>query len=385
MPPPFPDRTANFDAEPSYGEISAAIGAELAQPLSALQTLAQELAASFALLPGQQRAFQAALETASKVARQSQQIARVAALQARQRFEQLEMEAVWAQALADYTELLQGNAIRIEQNIAPVDVMACPCMLTSLLEAALGWACDCVQEVNSIYNQQGVMQPDGRIKVLLENKNWPKRAVLTLKVTALDPHYSPRGQALETQRLSWYMTAQLARAMQVKIEKSCDGIDQIVVLEFTRALDHPEAQRPAAALNGPGRANGHTNGNGIANPPPSAHACNHLLLITKDDGVHFEVKKVIWELGWSYECVSTTLMAMSACYADLPAMVLIDERLRDPMFEQFRHEVLRRHPQLQFVELAINHVALEMDDMDVDAMQRLHCQHLRSGLVPLLN
>lgn len=168
--------------------------------------------------------------------------------------------------------------------------------------------------------------------------------------------------------------------MQIKIGKGCDGSDQILVLEFSRALDHPEAKRPAH-LNG----NGNGKVNPLASPATSAAEGNHLLLITKDEALHFEVKKIIWELGWSYECVSTTLMAMSACFADLPAMVLIDERLRDPMFEQFRHEVLRRHPQLQFVELAINHVALEMDDMDVDAMQRLHCQHLRSGLVPLLS
>lgn len=196
---PFQPAAVTTPAQLTYSELSGAIGAELAQPLSTLQSLALEFSGSPYILPSHQQALQAAVDMACKVARQSQQIARLAALQPRQRFEQLALEEVLAESLAGQAQQLKSHAIRIEQSIAAVDVMVDPSLLTSLLEAALGWASDCAQEVNSIYDQQGVMQPDGRIKVLLENKNWPKRAVLTIKVTALDPHYSPRGQALETQ------------------------------------------------------------------------------------------------------------------------------------------------------------------------------------------
>ncbi|MFM9880226.1 MAG: hypothetical protein ACKVOO_07440 [Burkholderiaceae bacterium] len=365
-------------AAPTHTELCGAIGSELAEPLTALYELAQALAKRPMASPSQIDELLAAVEGARKVARQSQQIARLATFKSRQRYEQLGLDEVLTQALGDYAAMLQGHSIGLVQDIKAVDVMVDPGLLTSLLEAALGWAFDSAREVNTVYNQLGVARPDGRIKVVLENKNWPKRAVLFVKVTALDPAYAPQGLAIEAHRLSWYLTAQVAQAMQLKMEKISDGDDDILMLEFSRPLDHPERPRTAAPV-------GHAPAKPLRRQEASTGDAKHLLLITGDEQLNFKVKKVIWEMGWSHECVSTTLMAMSACYAELPQMVLIDERLRDPLFEEFRQELASRHPQLQFLEIAVHHDAFEMDEGQFSSMKRVHSAQLHSGLVPLLS
>ncbi|MFM9880833.1 MAG: hypothetical protein ACKVOO_10540 [Burkholderiaceae bacterium] len=361
----------------SHTSLAGAIGAELAAPLAVLQQLVQELTHAN-LLPNEQKVvLLQAMDNARQVARQSQQIARLAAAKPRQRFEQLALDQVLTQILDDTVPLLLRHAIRLERAVKPADVMVDPGLLSSLLDAMLTWAHDCAYEVNLTYDRHAVAQPDSRISITLDSKNWPKRAVLYLKVTALDPKYADPDAPFGVERLSWYLTAQIAQAMQVKLEKVNDGEDQIVMLEFSHPLDHPEIRRGASPMPAPSAET-------MTPAPARLGPHKRVLLISEDESLEFIVKKIAWELGWRYDRVPTTAEAVCFCYLESPHMVLVDERLRDPMFEELRHELQTSTPKLPLMEIAVHDNTFEMDGWEGNSLLRVHSSQLANKLVPLM-
>lgn len=363
---------------PSHAAVAAAIGAELATPLSILDDLVHQLAESQGLPTDQKYLLLSAIERASRVGRQSQQIARMASFKPRQRYEQLALDAVLLLALAEFAPRFAQYAIALEQRIQSADVMVDPGLLASLVDAVLSWTLDSAFAFNLAREAQG-QEPDSRISFTLENRNWPKRAVLFIKVSALPPQWAQDG-AFEIERLSWYLTAQIAQAMQIKLEKISESDEHIVMLEFSQPLAQPEVRRSVPPLDQPGIKEKLT----PVVAPVTAVLQKRLLLISEDEELDFQVKKVVFALGWRFERVPTTAQAVAFCYLESPQMVLIDERLRDAMFEELRYELVNADPHFPLLEIAVHDNIFEMEDWGGNSLQRLHVSRLRDKLPELL-
>lgn len=380
-PEPSPSATSPPPASispPSHAAVAAAIGAELATPLSILDDLVHQLAESQGVPTNQKYVLLGAIERASRVGRQSQQIARMASFKPRQRYEQLALDAVLLLALAEFGPRFAQYAIALEQRIQSADVMVDPGLLSSLVDAVLSWTLDSAFAFNLAREAQG-QEPDSRISITLENRNWPKRAVLFIKVSALPPQLAQDG-AFEIERLSWYLTAQIAQAMQIKLEKISDGEEHIVMLEFSQPLAQPEVRRSVPPAGAPVSKD-------KLSPvvaPASPVLQKRLLLITEDEQLDFQVKKIVFAEGWRYEQVPTTPQAVAFCYLESPQMVLIDERLRDAMFEELRFELVNADPHFPLLEIAVHDNMFEMSDWDGNSLRRVHVSRLKDKLPELL-
>ncbi|MGH8859602.1 MAG: hypothetical protein ACREXG_16475, partial [Polaromonas sp.] len=152
---------ANFEG----GDISSNGG------LMLLRQLDQRIGQSRWISNGQMQGLVAALASANAIAHQSQQIARLAEGRLRQSHEHLCLDELLHQALQERTSTLQAQGVEVQCNIQPVEIIADPGLLSSLIDTALDWAC-----------AQGHGQ---RLVILLGIKNWPEHGMLVIKAAPL--------------------------------------------------------------------------------------------------------------------------------------------------------------------------------------------------------
>ena len=210
------------EAEPPQAPTDYALvgqfGAELAEPINTMHNIVQDFNQSRHMSHAQMAQLVASVETALKVTRQSQQIARLAEGQLRQSHERLHLDQLLHQTLAEQSLALKARGIEIHRNIKPVEIIIDPGLLSSLIETALTWGCS-----------QGK-----RVVVSLGIKNWPEHGILAIK--ASNPPGSPAPSA-QADTLAWQLLVLTAQVMGVTLEREVTANGEAMLLmEFARTV-----------------------------------------------------------------------------------------------------------------------------------------------------
>lgn len=340
--------------------IAGIIGAQLSEPLSIMQSVVQEFARTRNISRSQMHQLQTAIESARTVAKQSQQMARLAGGRLRQSHERLSLDQVISEALEQRAEAFQARAVELHCNLKPVEVIVDPGLLTSLVDAAIDWGCEFGR----------------RLVISLEMKNWPEHGIFMLKASESVAEGGMNSErAGEQDTLSWHLLTQIGKAMGVAVDCVASRDEGILMIEFPRTVRQLEGLT-AIEVDGGGDSAMHSESKPLAG--------HRVLVICTDESLIATIKMICREMGLVLDTVPSPSRAIRFCELDIPHMIIIDERLRDWQLDELRRDLHKIEPNLPFLEIADASNTLEMASWMSDSMTRVSRDSLRSQLPSIM-
>ena len=301
-----------------------------------------------------------AVEMAGNIARQSQQLARLAEGRMRQSHERVALDLLVENALKERQAFFQTRRIEVNSSIKSVEIVVDPGLLSNLVETALDWA----------------GQDSGQLVVDLGVSKWPEHGVLSIKARHAERPPGSEPSAGGADSLSWYLLAQIAKAMGVILRREDHGLETTLSLEFARTVKHLEGLTAMEIEASSGDSAFHTGTKALAGLS--------ILLITKDVGVRGEVEKACHALGLRADTVSNSEKAVRYAEREQPNMIIVDERLRDSVFDDLMQNIRRVDPNVGFLEVTADANTFEVSSWMGDSITRVSRNVLRQQLPSVL-
>lgn len=346
-PPPSPDFL-----------LAGMIGSQLSEPLAVISHVLDEFTRTRGITGEQIRQLRSSVALARSVAMQSQQIARLAGGRLRQSHERLKLDDMLRDALHGRSKLFGKRGVELYQKLSPIEVIVDAGLLSSLIDAAIEWA----------------MTVGRRLMVTLEMKNWPEHGLLSIKVSdsIVGPAHEQSREEQDT--VGWVLLTEIARAMGVPVERATSSFETSLLLTFPRTVKQLEGLTAVEVDTGFDSM--------FSNSQPLAG--HRILVISEDEKLGSDIKLVARGLSLVVDFVPTTWQAVRFCELDTPHMVIIDERVRDHIFDELRADLKRTDPNYPFVEIAKQSNTLEIAGWMSDSITRLSRDALRSQLPSIL-
>jgi hypothetical protein len=333
--------------------VLADIGAELSAPINAMREFVHGVREARGVSEEQMVTLAAAIESANQIARNSQQIARLAEGRLRQSHERICLDELLQQALVRLT--LRG--ITVEKKIKPVEIIVDAALLSSLVDASLNW---------------GAAQGE-HLTVSLHIKSWPEHAVLVVK--SASPLVG-NAETSQTDSLNWHLLAHLAETMGVKVERQLDAeAGSSLSLEFPRTV---------CRLEGLTSTEIHT-GDDSSFQGTRSMAGQRVLLIANDMLIRAGVDEASRLLGLRVDSVTTVARALQHLRLDMPHVIIIDEKLHDGEFDAMVNDAKAKEPNIGLVEIANDSNTFEISSWMDNSMTRLSRDVLKAKLPSVLS
>lgn len=333
--------------------IAGIIGSQLSKPVTVMQDILRDFTQNKKMSRTQMNALNSAMESVRKATKQAQQLSRLAEGRLRQSHERLNLTEIVNSTIDELAETVRQRGVEVQRNLKQVEVIVDPGLLSSLVEAALEWA----------------LAMGRRLQVSLAIKNWPEHGLLSFRYSQGTP--VPGGEPAED-TLGWHLLDQIARAMGVKVERITSPDGGVLVIEFPRTVKTLEGLTAVEV-----DAGGSDSTQIMESKPLAGH---RILLVTADAPLAAEVKLICREMGLMVDSVPTTLQAVRFVELDQPHLVIIDESLRDPKFDELREDLLRNDPNYPFVEIAKSSSTIQMASWMGDSISRVGRDALRGQL-----
>jgi hypothetical protein len=338
--------------------LAGVIGSQLSEYLAAAGHVLDDVVRTRSITESQVTQLRTNLGLAGSVAKKSQQVARLASGRLRQSHERLKLDYMLTNALRERGETIKSLGVDLHQTLKPVEIIVDPGLLSSLLDAALDWAVSMGQ----------------RLIVSLDIKNWPENGVLLLKTSQIIAANFSGGDLVNGENVNWYLLTETARAMGVSVEKVISTSDVSLILEFPRTVKRLEGLTSVEMDTGFDSLHGESK-------PMAGH---RLLVITNDEKLRMEIELIARGVGLTVDFTPTTKRAVRFCEMDVPHMIIIDQKLRDHIFDELRSDLRRTEPNYPFIEIATETNTLEIAGWMDDSMTRLGQGALRSQLPSIL-
>jgi len=343
--------------EPSLSDYSvvAALGTLMDPPVNVAKHALHGWIESGAIAPNLAKPVQDALAELHRLSQNSQLLARVAEGRWRQSHEQINLDSVVKRALDERVALMQHRGIELHRSIKPVAVLTDLDLLTHLILAAI----DCTA------------RPGTRLFVLLEVKNWPAHALLSLRTTrAVVVTGRPEHTHDEPDPLNWHLLTEIARALGVTVTSTGSEDERTLTLEFvhTKQLDGLTATEMDSGAESWGST------------PSHAMAGNRVLVLTSDTSLGEDAKSICRAMGLMVDSVPTSLAATRYCEMEPPQLIVLDERLHDKQFDQLRADLLNAEPNFPFIEIGQDNGTLSISSWTGDSMTRVTRKEMASQL-----
>jgi hypothetical protein len=336
------------------------LGAQVAKPPAVMQHVVQEYMVQREISRLQMQQLQRAIEVALTVAKQSQQISRLAGGRLRQSHERLSLDVLINDALDQRADLFQQRGVKAYRKLRPIEVIVDPGLLTSLVDAAIEWACEFGR----------------RLVVTLEMKNWPEYGMFVVKASE---NVAARGIESETDSeydgLSWYLLTEIGKVMAVSVERDISSDESILIIEFARTVKQLEGLT-AVELDGGGDSSMQNHSKPLAG--------HRVLIVTMDDHLLNNIKIICRSMGLIVDAVPTSQQAVRFCEQDVPHMIIIDERLHDATILELREDLHRTDPNYSLIEIAMAPNTLEVASWVSGSMTRVNKDALVSQLPSIM-
>ncbi len=340
--------------------LAGVIGLQLSEPLADMQRIVHDLISTGKISRAQVQELSGAIETARRVAMQSQQLARLSRGRLRQSHERLALDSVVKQALAERHQFFHQRGIELVQRIKRVEVIVDPGLLSSLIEAAIDWASD----------------RGHRLTVSLEIKHLPEHGLLVFKSTRTAPS-GLGGPAVEDEfeKLSWHLLTEIALSIGAALDRVKSADESVLTIEFPRTVKQLEGLTAVEM----------DLGTDSWMPSESKTLAGHqLLLVTADESLRDDVVDICGNMGLVVDCVESSEEAANTCKTEKPHMLIVDERVRDAGFDMLWQELLRHNPNFPTIEIASDANTLAMSSWMSDSMTRVSRGSLRAQLPQVL-
>jgi CheY-like chemotaxis protein len=336
------------------------VGMMLSDALGTLQSVFDAIESAGSASHEQLTQFKTALNSAKTVAMQSQQIARLGGGRLRQSHEKLKLDELLRDALLERGKLFRQRGVELYQGLKPVEVIVDAGLLVCLVDAAIEWA----------------LSMGRKLVITLELKNWPEHGMLLIRasdgVAITQARSSDPDVAGNT--LAWYLLTETASAMGVSVDRITSSAESSLMIEFPRTVKRLEGLTAVEVDTGYDTLYGDSK-------PMAGH---RILIITNDDQIRHQVQSTARSMGLTTDFVLDSRQAVRFCEMDPPHMVIIDERVRDPVFEELAQDLRRTDGNYPFIEIASASNVLEMAGWMSDSMTRLSRDALRTQLGSIL-
>ena len=338
--------------------LAGVIGSQLSEPLAAMQYVLQEFDRIQNISRSHIQLLKTSVDLARTVARQSQQITRLAEGRLRQSHEKLKLDELLRNALLERTRTFQQRGVELYHSLKPVEVIVDGGLLSSLIDAALDWGLSMGQ----------------RLVVTLEMKNWPEHGMLLVKASDSVGAGTPSDDRHKGDTLGWYLLSEIARAMGVSVDRvTCAG-EASLMIEFPRTVKRLEGLTAVEV----------DTEDDTLNSDYKSMAGHRLLVITDDQQLRHEIRATACAMGLVIDFVANTELGVRFCELDRPHMLIIDEHVRDPIFDELRRDLRNTDPSFPFIEIASEPNTLEVAGWMSDSMTRVSRDSLRAQLPCIL-
>ena len=294
------------------------------------------------------------------IAHQSQQVARLAEGRLRQSHERVSLDHLVKTALDERRPRFRELGVDVSRDIKPVEIVVDPGLLSSLVETALDWA----------------LLQGRRLDVTLGIKAGPEHGLLVIKTCRGAEPADPVPATARADSLKWHLLRQIAKAMGVTVTRDLDGGDSTLSLEFARTVKQLEGLTSMEISSGSGDSAFHTGTKPLAGL--------RVLLISADPAVRAEVETACRLLGLRPDTVPNSAQAVRYTERDQPHMIIVDERVRDAVFNDLMQDIRRLDPNLGFLEITNDADTFEISSWMSDSMTRVSRNVLRAHLPAIL-
>jgi len=354
---PRPVEAAACDGSDAAWQLACQIGVEVATPLTQALERALELQATGRIDRPGLHLLVSQIEHARRASMVGQQIARLARGGTQQHNENLNLTQALREVLAQRQGELDSRGVVVKQVLKPAEVIVDATLLSALLHTLLDWA---------------LRHACSSVEIQLDMKSWPAHARLVCRFDHLPPDRvaaRPPGSraaamphhATELDSLPWQLLLQLARTMQLSIERRDVGGSSMLTLEFPQTAND--------SLEG---ASSFDVSSGFAPSGESRPlAGNQVLVMSVRRDVRNQVRQAVAHMGLTLDFVTTTDAAREYCQQGLPHAIIYESALYDSAFDRLRGDVRQLCPELAWIEITEQGEAFEISSFGGMSMARV--------------
>ena len=325
-----PAATPSTDAVERLQGVLAQIGAEIAGPLTAAMERINALSSTGGIDADSLRALRDEVEAARQAGMIGQQLARFAAGRMRQSHEVLQLADVVRHVLANRQRQTQARGVSLRPNLSPVEVVADPSLLFSLINGTVDWA---------------LANAASPIEFTVEARSGAAATSIACRFTqrspdeATDVASSASPGTLDS--LAWRLVEQTAWALGLRIDRRLEAGIGSVVFAFPRASE-PEPTNDAA--------HGANDGFSVSvNSQPLAGS--HVLVVASRRELRMRIRDALRSMSLIVDFVDSVDAAAAFCRDGLPHAIVIEAIQSGERFARFRAEIRNEVPGFVFIEI----------------------------------
>ncbi|HEY0819658.1 MAG TPA: hypothetical protein VGD46_12820, partial [Rhizobacter sp.] len=326
-----PAREATSEVEPDHWrDVVGEMSAEIAGPLTAALERVQTLATTGRIDRSSLRMLGEEIQRARQISMSGQQIARLASGELRQTHERLALTDTLKDVLAQRQRETQARGIHIKQVLRPAEVVVDASLLFSLLNALLTWA---------------IEHACSHIDFRTDIKTWPQHARLATRFACSPADQQspadPRELQARLDTMTWRLLEQTAWTMGLPIERTLEGHEVQLTIEFPRTVSDELEGMSTIELD-----------QGFS---PSLQGKplvgSQVLVVASRRDVRVQIRDAIRNMGLIVDFVNSVEEAREFCRGGLPHAIVIESVLRGDRFNDLRNEVAAEGADVVFIEI----------------------------------
>jgi hypothetical protein len=349
---------APYDGGNGAWQLACQIGVEVAAPLTQALERALELQASGRIDRPGLHALVSEIEQARRASMVGQQIARLARGGTQQQHETLNLTQSLRDVLAQRQGELDSRGVVVKQVLKPAEVVVDATLLSALTHTLLDWA---------------LRHACSSVEIQLDMKAWPAHARLVCRFDHLPPDrvVAPaavgRDAAAATHHaaaldsLAWQLLAQLARTMQLPMQRHDVGGSTTLTLEFPHTANDSLQGASSCDI---------SSGFALANESRPL-AGSHVLVMALRREVRNQVRQAVAHMGLTLDFVTTTDAAREFCHQGLPNAIVYESGIYDGAFDRLRNDIRQQYPELAWIEITEQGEAFEISSFGGMSMARV--------------
>ncbi len=333
--PPLPaPETDSADTQEAWRELTAQIGREVAEPLSAALERVIQLTTTGGIDREGLRALRNEIERARRIGVVSQQLSRFASKRLRQSHERLDLAQTLQSVLTHRAREANARGVQVRQSTRPIEVLVDPALLFSLLNAVLDWA---------------IEQARSTIDFRVDLKDWPAHGRVRCSF-GHEPDRSAGADAATGDSLNWHLLSQIARTMGLVLLREADAASVSMTLEFPLTVNEELEGMTAIELD-------HGDSSTLNSKPLAG---SQVLVLAARREVRVQVREALANMGLLIDFVGSVDEAADFCREGLPHAIVFEGVLRGERLEQLADDIRAELPGFSFIELVEEGNAFEV-------------------------
>jgi hypothetical protein len=276
----------------------------------------------------------------------------------RQSHERLNLAQTLQGALAHRQREITARGIHVRHSTRPIEVLVDPALLFSLLNAVLDWAVESARST---------------IEFRVDMKSWTAHARLSCGFAHAGADDGVPGRPtdeVQLASLNWHLIQQIARTMELELDREDDMARVKLILEFPRTVNEELEGMSAIELDHSGTSS--------LNSKPLAGS--QVLVVAARREVRVQVRDAIRNMGLIIDFVGSVGEAVGFCEDGLPHAIIFEAVLRGERLDQLAEEIRGELPSFSFIEIVEEGNTFEMSGFSGSNVARVGRDVIDSSL-----